>query len=335
MKCFEIRAFDLAHLVPCERPEAVPGPRQALVRIRAASLNYRDLLMIRGLYNPRLKLPVIPLSDGAGEVVAVGPGVARVRVGDRVAAAFMPGWISGRIHEAAAHSALGGEVDGVLAEQVALDESGLVAIPPHLGFEEAATLPCAAVTAWHALTAGGGVKPGEVVLLQGTGGVALFALQLAKLMGARIIITSKSDDKLERARALGADETINYRQTPDWEERVRDLTGGIGADQIIELGGAGTLGKSLRAVRRGGRISLIGVLAGGGTVDPVAILMKSVQIQGIFVGSREMFEDMNRAIAFHRVKPVVDRIFAFDEAPAAYRYLESQSHFGKVVVSFG
>ncbi len=334
MKCYEIRAFGLAHLIPCERPEPVPGPRQALVRIRAASLNYRDLLMVQGLYNPRLALPVIPLSDGAGEVVAVGPGTSRVRVGDRVAAAFMPQWISGSLHEGAARSALGGEADGVLAGHVVLDEAGLVALPPHLGFEEGATLPCAAVTAWHALTHGAGVKPGEVVALQGTGGVALFALQFAKLMGARVIITSKSDDKLERARALGADEVINYQRTPNWDERIRDLSDGLGADHVIELGGGGTLGKSLRAVRRGGRISLIGVLAGAGTVDPVAILMRNVQIQGIFVGSREMFEDMNRAIAFHRVKPVVDRTFSFDEAPAAYRYLESQSHFGKVAVSF-
>lgn len=334
MKCFEIRAFGLAHLVRCERPEPVPGPYQALVRIAAASLNYRDLLMVQGLYNPRLRLPVVPYSDGAGEVVAVGAGTSRVRVGDRVAAAFMPQWVSGRLTEAAARSALGGEVDGVLSEYVALDESGLVAIPPHLSFEEAATLPCAAVTAWHALTHASGVEPGEVVLLQGTGGVALFALQFARLMGARVIITSKNDEKLERARALGADETINYHRTPNWDERVRELTGGIGANHVIELGGAGTLGKSLRAVRRGGRISLIGVLAGAGTVDPVPILMKNVQLQGIFVGSREMFEDMNRAIALHRIKPTLDRTFPFDEAPAAYRYLEAQGHFGKVAVSF-
>lgn len=332
MRAHELQAFGLEHLVPVERPEPRPGPRQALVRLHAASLNYRDLLVARGVYNPRLKFPRVPLSDGVGEVVAVGEGATRVKPGERVAACFMPRWFSGRLTEEAARSALGGERDGVLAGYLALDEDGLVPVPAHLSDEEAATLPCAAVTAWHALIASGRLSPGETVLLQGTGGVSLFALQFAKLCGARVIITSKSDEKLARAMALGADELINYDTCPEWQERVRELTGGLGVDHVVELGGAGTLAQSLRAVRLGGRISLIGVLAGAGTVDPLPILMKQVRVRGIFVGSREMFEAMNRAIAHHRLHPVVDRVFGFEEAGEAYRYLESQSHFGKVVI---
>jgi NADPH:quinone reductase-like Zn-dependent oxidoreductase len=315
-----------------ELPEPRPGPGEVLVRIRAASLNYRDLLIARGQYSRSLPLPLVPLSDGAGEVVEVGQGVTRFRPGDRVAAAFMRDWHCGEVSEAAAKSALGGAIDGVLAEARVFPEGGLVPIPGHLSYEEASTLPCAAVTAWHALMVGRGVAPGETVLVQGTGGVSLFALQFARLAGARVIATSSKDEKLERAKALGASDGINYQTTPDWDKSARALTGGIGVDHVVEVGGAGTLGKSLRAVRTGGRISLIGILSGAGEVNILPILMKTVQVQGIFVGSRAMFEAMNRAISMHRLRPVVDFVFEFDQAPAALAYLASGAHFGKVVI---
>jgi NADPH:quinone reductase-like Zn-dependent oxidoreductase len=313
-------------------PDPKPGPGEALVRIRAASLNYRDLLVAKGIYGRNLPLPLIPLSDGAGEVVEVGPGVSRVRPGDRVAAAFMVGWIDGGPSEAKAKSALGGAIDGVLAEARAFPQDGLVPIPEHLSYEEASTLPCAAVTAWHALMVGRGLHPGETVLVQGTGGVSLFALQFARLAGARVIATSSRDDKLARARQLGASAGINYKAQPDWDAEARALTGGVGVDHVVEVGGAGTLGKSFRAARIGGRISVIGVLSGAGDVGFVPILMKNLEVQGIFVGSRVMFEAMNRAITLHQLRPVVDRVFDFEQATDALNYLESGVHFGKVVI---
>jgi NADPH:quinone reductase-like Zn-dependent oxidoreductase len=334
MKVFLIRdSFGLDSLTVAERPEPRPGFGQVLLRMRAWSLNYRDLLVVKGQYNPKLRLPLVPLSDGVGEVVALGEGVTRVKAGDRVAGLFMQKWLAGELTEAKAKSSLGGGgVEGLLAEQVVLDQDGVVSVPAHLADEEAATLPCAAVTAWHALVAEGGVKAGDAVLTQGTGGVSLFSLQFARLAGARVLITSSSDAKLERAVRLGASDGINYKTTPDWEERVRERTGGAGVDHVIELGGAGTLGKSLRAVRTGGRVSLIGVLTGGGQVNPLPILMKNVRVQGIYVGSREMFEAMNRALALHQLRPVVDRVFPFAEAREALRYLESGAHFGKVCI---
>jgi NADPH:quinone reductase-like Zn-dependent oxidoreductase len=334
MKVFEVRdSFGLDSLTIAERQEPRPGFGQVLLRMRAWSLNYRDLLVVKGQYNPKLRLPLVPLSDGVGAVVAVGEGVTRVKVGDRVAGLFMQQWLAGELTEAKAKSSLGGGGEGLLAEQVVLDQDGVIPVPAHLTDEEAATLPCAAVTAWHALVTEGGVKAGDAVLTQGTGGVSLFALQLARLAGARVLITSSSDAKLERALRLGAADGINYKTTPDWEERVRERTGGAGVDHVVELGGAGTLGKSLRAVRTGGRISLIGVLTGGGgQVNPLPILMKNVRVQGIYVGSREMFEAMNRAIALHQLRPVVDRVFPFAEAREALRYLESGAHFGKVCI---
>jgi NADPH:quinone reductase-like Zn-dependent oxidoreductase len=312
-------------------PDPKPGPGQVLVRIRATSLNYRDLLIVKGLYSRHLPLPLIPLSDGAGEVAENGPGVTRFKPGDRVAGIFMQKWIEGGPTEAKAKSALGGAIDGVLAERVVLDQEGLVRIPDHLSYEEAATLPCAAVTAWHGLVVSGMVRAGETVLVQGTGGVSIFALQFARVSGARVIATSSQDEKLERARQLGASDGINYKKTPDWDAEVRARTGGEGVDHVIEVGGAGTLGKSLKAVRVGGHIALIGVLSGG-EVNPSLMLMKTVRTQGIFVGSRAMFEAMNRAIALHQLHPVVDRVFPFDEAVEALRYLESGAHFGKIVI---
>jgi len=335
VRAFEIQdGFGFDALKLTERPRPSPGYGQVLVKLHAASLNYRDLLVVKGLYNPRMALPRIPLSDGAGEVVALGEGVSRVKVGDRIAGAFMQKWIGGKLTPPKAQSALGGAIDGVLAEYVVLDQEGLVPIPAHLSYEEAATLPCAAVTAWNALFEQGGLEAGDTVLVLGTGGVSLFALQFAKLAGARVIATSSSNEKLERARELGASDGINYKEMPDWDKRVRDLTGGAGADHVVEVGGAGTLNKSLGAVRMGGTISLIGVLAGAGEVNPTYILMKSVRVQGIYVGSREMFEAMNRAITLHNLKPVVDRVFPFEEAHEALRYMESGSHFGKICLRF-
>ena len=333
MKVYEIRAFGLDGLKLTERPQPQPGPFEVLLKVRTASLSYRDLMMLKGSYNPRMQMPRVPLSDAAGEVAAVGPGVSRVKVGQRVAGIFMQKWLAGELTEAGARSALAGSIDGVLAEYVVLHEDGVVAVPEHLSDEEAATLPCAAVTAWHGLITEGQATAGDSVLVQGTGGVSLFALQFARLVGARVVITSSSDDKLRRAREMGAADTINYKATPEWGERVRELTAGRGVDHVVEVGGAGTLGQSLKAVRLGGHISLIGVLSGGtGQVNPLPVLMKGVRVQGIFVGSRAMFEAMNRAIALHRLRPVVDRVFGFTEAVEAYRYLESAAHFGKIVL---
>lgn len=336
MKAFEIQnSFGLDSLTLTERPDPSPGYGQVLIKLRAASLNYRDLMVVKGLYNPKQPLPLIPLSDAVGEVIAVGEGVTRVKTGSRVAGIFFQKWLCGQLTEAIAKSALGGAIDGMLAEYAVLHEDGVVHVPENLTDEEAATLPCAAVTAWNALNTSGGVKAGDTVLVQGTGGVSLFALQFARLLGARVIATSSSDEKLERVRQLGASDGINYKQTPDWGKRVRELTIDVGVDHVVEVGGAGTLTESLRAVRYGGQISLIGVLSGGsGEVSTASILMKNVRVQGIYVGSREMFEAMNRAIAHHLLQPVVDRVFPFQEVREALAYMESGAHFGKICIRF-
>lgn len=298
MKVFELQAIgNLNGLVQVDRPDPQPGPGQIVIRVRAVSLNYRDLLVVNGTYG-KISLPLIPTSDGVGEVTAVGEGVTRWKSGDRVAATFFPDWIGGELAPERTRAARGaGSTNGMLAQYVVLSESAAVRVPEHLTFEEAATLPCAALTAWNALVEQGHVKSGQTVVLLGTGGVSLFGLQFARMHGARTIITSSSDDKLNRARNLGADETINYRTTPNWEERVLELTG-RGADHVLEVGGAGTFAKSLKATRPGGHVALIGVLAGVATELKVTdILMKSLRVQGIFVGNRDMFEAMNRAIA--------------------------------------
>lgn len=331
MKAYEIHAgADALKLV--ERPDPQPGYGQVLVRVRATSLNYRDLIVAQGNYAGQ-NSAIIPMSDGAGDVVAIASGVTRVKVGDRVAGIFFQNWIAGAITKQIMKSDLGGGIDGMLAEFVVLNQDGLVHLPAHLSYEEGATLPCAAVTAWHGLVTKGSVTAGETMLVLGTGGVSMFALQFAKLHGARVIATSSSDEKLERARTLGADETINYKTTPDWEKQVYQLTDQVGVDHVVEVGGAGTLSKSIQTVRYGGRISLIGVLSGfAGEINPQPILGKSITLQGIYVGSREMFEAMNRAIAQAQLQPVIDRVFPFTEAKAAYQYLQSGSHFGKVVI---
>jgi NADPH:quinone reductase-like Zn-dependent oxidoreductase len=322
-------AFGMENVAAADRPDPAPG--QVLVRVRAASLNYRDLLLAKGQYNPKLQFPRVLGSDGAGEVVAVGPGVSRWTVGDRVANTFMPNWHDGPITDAAAKPTYGSDIDGMLAELVAVDERAVVRVPDYLSFEEAATLPCAAVTAWNALTAAG-TGPGTTVLLQGTGGVSIFALQLAKALGARALITSGHDDKLARALAMGADAGTNYKTNPDWEKWARQQTGGAGVDVVVEVGGPGTLDRSLKAVKTGGHVALIGVLAGGGTFNPLLVLMKAVRLQGVFVGSRAMFEAMTALLTAKQIRPVIDRVFPLADAPAAFRHLESGSHFGKVVI---
>jgi NADPH:quinone reductase-like Zn-dependent oxidoreductase len=336
MKAYRIHeAKGIDSLIVDDLPSPEPGPGEVAVRVRAVSLNYRDLMVIKGGYARNLPLPLIPTSDGAGEVIAVGLGVSRFKPGDRVAGCFFSGWVDGQLNEAASKTALGGAVDGMLVEEKVLPSDGLVSIPEHLSFEEAATLPCAAVTSWNGLITSGGLKPGETVLIQGTGGVSLFALQFARISGARVIATSSSDDKLQRVKDLGASVGLNYKKTPDWGQAVRDLAGGQGVDHIVEVGGAGTLGQSLKAVKVGGHIAMIGVLTGGGEINPTPILMKNVRVQGIYVGSRAMFEAMNRAISLHKLRPVVDRVFPFAQARDAYAHLESGSHFGKVVIRVG
>jgi NADPH:quinone reductase-like Zn-dependent oxidoreductase len=334
MKALVIQdGFGLENLRMAERPEPIPGSKQLLVRVRAASLNYRDLLIARGQYNPRLQLPRVPGSDAAGEVVSIGEAVTKFRPHDRVVGCFMPLWQDGAIDESVARYTPGNEYDGVFSELVVLEEQATLPIPADLSFEEAATLPCAGVTAWNALTLGH-CGPGKTVLLQGTGGVSIFALQLAKALGARTLITSSQDHKLQRARALGADVGLNYQVHPDWEKWARQQSDGKGVDLVIEVGGAGTLERSIKAVRYGGRIALIGVLAGAGSFNPLSILMKAVDLQGVFVGSRTMFEEFNRFIATHQIRPIIDRVFPFNNALEAFHYFESGSHFGKVVLSF-
>ena len=325
-------AFGIDRLALEELPDPVLGRAEVRVRVRAVSLNYRDVAMVEHGVAPRgVRLPLQPCSDAAGEVVEVGPGVSRVSVGDCVATTVFRGWLDG---ETLPPAARGSVVDGALADHVVLHEDGLVRVPEQLSHEEASTLPCAAVTAWHALVDKGRVRPGETVLVMGTGGVSIFALQLALLAGARVIATSKSDEKLVRARELGAFETINYVTTPDWASRAVELTGDTGVDHVVELGGLGTMEQSFRAARAGGRVSLIGVLTGFDTkVDPHAAMLKGLTIQAIVVGSRAMFEDLNRAVEVSGLRPVIDRVFPFEQARAAFRHLQGAGHVGKIVIS--
>ena len=315
-----------------ERPEPEAGHGEVKIKVHATSLNYRDLLVASGRYPAKTDSSLIPLSDGAGEVVAVGTGITRFKVGDRVAGTFFQGWSGGAISAEFTARALGGAVDGMLAEYVVLREDGVIHTPDHLSYEEAATLPCAGLTAWNAVVESGRIRAGETVLLLGTGGVSLFALQFAKLQGAHVVITSSNDEKLARAKALGADTLINYRSTPDWEKEVVKATGGRGVDLVVEVGGGGTLERSIKSVRVGGTIAIIGVVAGPGQVEPRTIIAKAARLQGIFVGSGEMFTAMNRAVTQAALKPVIGRTFTFDEARLAYEYQAGGSHFGKIVI---
>lgn len=333
MKAWQIVSdggIDALHLADVATPE--PGPVEVRVRIAASSINFRDLMTITDPVARNLPYPRVPNSDGAGTVTAVGAGVTGLKVGDRVASCFFQDWPAGPCSVDVMNSALGGALDGVLAEEVVLKAGGVIPVPDHLSFEQAATLPCAALTAWHALVDVGRVTAGDTVLLLGTGGVSIFALQFAKLMGARVILTSSSDAKLERAKAMGADDTVNYRTTPEWQDAVVELTGGVGADVTVEVGGAGTLAKSIAATRVGGAIGLIGVLTGG-EINPTLIMRKSLTVQGIYVGSYRMFAEMNAAISLHRLEPVIDQSFAFDDAKSAYRAMEAAGHFGKIVIT--
>jgi NADPH:quinone reductase-like Zn-dependent oxidoreductase len=320
-------------LARTERPDPKPAYRQVLVKVTACSLNFRDLGIVRGTYRMPVRDNIIPLSDGAGEVVAIGGGVTRVKVGDKVAGCFFQRWPGGEPSPDVQSSALGGAIDGMLADYALLEEDGVVKVPAHLSIEEGATLPCAAVTAWHAMFEHAKLIGGQTVLLQGTGGVSIFALQLARAMGIQAIITSSSDDKLARAKKLGATHGINYKTTPDWEKVAMEFTGGRGVDHVVEVGGAGTLAKSFGAIRLGGRISMIGGLGGAATeLDPRLIMARRANIQGISVGSTQMFEALNRAVAANAIKPVIDRVFGFDEVQAAYKHMASGAHFGKIVI---
>jgi NADPH:quinone reductase-like Zn-dependent oxidoreductase len=320
-------------LIKVERPNPKPAYRQVLVKVAACSLNFRDLSIVRGTYHMPAPEKLIPLSDGAGEVTEVGAGVKRVKVGDKVAGCFFQRWPGGEASPDARTSALGGGIDGMLAEYAVLEEDGVIKIPADLSVEEGATLPCAGVTAWHALVEHGQVVAGQTVLLQGTGGVSIFGLQLAHAMGVRVVITSSSDEKLARAKKLGASHGINYKSTPDWEKAAMDFTGGRGVDQVIEVGGAGTLTRSFGAIRVGGKISLIGGLSGPATeLNPGLIVARRANVLGISVGSTQMFEALNRAIAVNGIKPVIDKVFGFDEVQAAYKRMASGAHFGKIVI---
>ena len=326
--------FGLENLEVVERPVPSPGPGEVLVRLKQASLNYRDLLTVRGEYNPRQPLPLVPCSDGMGEVVEVGSQVERFAVGDRVSPTFFRDWIGGEPNTALLRTSLGGPLDGTLAQYMCAPEHSFVALPKHLTDAEGATLTCAGLTAWSALVTQGHLAAGETVLVQGTGGVSMFALQFALMHGARVIATSSADEKLEVLRdRFGVTDLINYRQDPKWGATAKAMTDGRGVDHVVEVGGAGTLEQSIRAVRAGGTIGLIGVLAGGANhVNLVPVLMRNVRIQGVIVGPRDAFEAMNRAIELHEMRPLVDRTFAMDEIVDAFRFLADGKHMGKVTI---
>ena len=336
MKVYEVQAgaTSLDGLRPAERPGPQPGPREVLIRVRATSLNYRDQMVVTGNYfGGPVTRNLIPLSDGAGEVAAVGSEVTRFKSGGRVCGTFFQTWISGPPTER--RPALGSPLDGTLAEYIVLHEDGVVAMPATLSFDEAATLPCAGVTAWNALMVSGKpLKPGDTVLCLGTGGVSMAGLLFAKAAGARVIVTSSSDQKIKLACALGASDGVNYKRFPDWQKEVLRLTGGRGADHILENGGAGSLTRSFEAAAFAGKVALIGFLAGReGDINPTILMMKSGSMIGIGVGSRAMFEDMNRAIDVNKIKPVVDKVFPFDQAADAYRCQASGDFVGKVVIT--
>jgi NADPH:quinone reductase-like Zn-dependent oxidoreductase len=339
MRALEVAApWGLDALKVVEAPDPAPGPGEVLIRMKAVSLNYRDLLMVGGVYSrgsAGAGGTITPFSDGCGVVEAVGPGVTRVAVGDRVATLFFQNWISGRPTFEKLTSALGFPIPGAGRELAVFSQEGVSKVPDFLTDQQVATLPCAALTAWRGLFEDARLEPGDTVVLQGTGGVSIFGLQFAHAAGYRTVITSSSDEKLARAQALGADHLVNYRTTEDWAGAVRAATGGVGADFVMEVGGAGTMQQSLRAVRIGGHIAVIGVVAGGTEgVHPGALIGNSARLQGLSVGSRDMFEAMCRAIELHRIEPVVDKVFAWTDAAAAFRAMQGGEHFGKIVLQF-
>ena len=335
-----MRAYQILHganidgLQCIDYPERDLGLGEVRIRVHAVSLNYRDLMVASGNYLVSVEDPIIPCSDGAGEVLAVGPGVTRVQVGDRVAGSFFPHWLEGAPTPDKTRHGLGGDIDGMLAEEVILHEDVLAIVPASLSFIEASTMPCAAVTAWNAIfVSSNHVKPGDTVLLLGTGGVSILGLQLARAAGLRTIVTSSSDDKLARARELGAHHTINYQAIPEWHDKVLHLTHGVGAQVVLEVGGKGTVNKSVSSAAMGGTVAVIGGVSGfGGEVNPASLLASAKRLVGIYVGSRAMLEDVMRFVDVGGVKPVIDRVFPFGQAREAYRHMASGAHFGKVVI---
>lgn len=334
MRTYEIQKFGIDELALIEQDTATPKANEVLIKFHAFSINFRDVMVIEGAYNPRLRFPAIPFSDGAGEIVEIGENVTRWKVGDRVSPIFTQGWIDGEISKEISRTAIGGGKpwDGVLREYAAFDEKGVLAIPEYLSYQEAATLPCAGVTAWHALAVSGKLKAGDTVLTLGTGGVSVFALQIAKMFGAEVISTSSSDEKLSKMKELGADHLINYRTREDWDKAVLEITDGKGVDHVVEVGGSGTLSRSVNAVRVGGHIAMIGALDTSGEFNHVPLFMKSIRAQGIFVGSRKYFEGLNKAFAVNAIKPVIDKVFDFNDAREALKYMKNGSHLGKVVI---
>jgi len=337
MRVFQVEdAWSMEHLRMSTRPEPAVGAGLVRLRMNASAVNYRDLLVPSRGYGSRMKaLPLIMLSDGCGVVESTGEGVTRFKPGDRVCPLFFPNWSSGEPNPGRLSFSLGSELDGTMAEYMVVLEKGVAQAPAHLDDVEAAALPTAAVTAWRALITEGRMKPGDKVLVQGTGGVSLFALQFAKMLGAFVIVTSSSDEKLTRVKAMGADETINYNSVPEWGKRAREMAGGEGVDHVVEVGGQGTLSQSLRAVRTGGVISMIGVLSGGIMNVPLGqIVTRHIRLQGITVGSRDDFEHMAAAMGQHKIRPVIDRVFAFEELRLALQHLSSGRHFGKICIKY-
>jgi NADPH:quinone reductase-like Zn-dependent oxidoreductase len=338
MRALKVEApWGLDAIQVIEAPDPTPGPGEVLVRMRAVSLNYRDLLMVGGIYGRGSGRAdaITPFSDGCGVVEAVGPGVSRVKVGDRVATLFFQNWISGPPTQEKLSSSLGFPIPGAGRELAVFSQEGVSKVPDFLSDQQVSTLPCAALTAWRALFEDSHLQPGDTVVLQGTGGVSIFGLQFAHAAGYRTIITSSSDEKLERAKALGADRTINYRQTPEWGREVRDATDGRGADFILEVGGGGTIEQSMRAVRIGAHIAVVGVVAGPGAgFNPASLIGNSAKLQGVSVGSRDMFEAMCEAIVLKVIPPVVDKVFPWTEAKAAFAAMQAGEHFGKIVLEF-
>jgi NADPH:quinone reductase-like Zn-dependent oxidoreductase len=333
MRAYRFDQFGLEHLKLVTAEQPTPGPGEVLVEVKALSLNYRDLMVVKGWYNPKLRLPATPISDGAGVILALGQGVERVKVGDRVTSHFVAGWIDGPPRAEHATTTLGAPGAGLAAEQVVLPAEAVVPVPAGYDYAQAATLPIAALTAWSALRTISQTTVGDTVLTLGTGGVSIFALQFAKQMGVTVIITSSSDEKLEWARGLCADHLINYRSRPDWDQAVLEATRGVGADLTIESGGVGTLEQSMRATRAGGTIAYVGALTGlKGELNTAPILMRRLHVAGVFVDSRAEFEKMNRFIEEREIKPIISRKFTFDQLPDAFRLMESGGHFGKIVV---
>jgi NADPH:quinone reductase-like Zn-dependent oxidoreductase len=335
MRVFQIEGeWGMDHLKLSTRPDPTPGPGEVLVQMRASSLNYRDLVVPdRGYGNHTGTLPLIPVSDGSGVVSAIGPGVKRVAVGDRVCPTYFQRWTGGEPNLERLTQSLGGPIDGTMADFMCLPEEGVVKVPAYLSDTEAASLPCAALTAWSALVTNSNTRPGDRVLIQGCGGVALFAVAFAKMLGAHVTVISSNEDRIARVKALGADAAINYREVPEWAKATREITGGNGYDLILELGGEKTLPQSLRCIRPGGTIAMIGILSGSAMATSLGLVItRQVRLQGVTVGHRDGFEAMLRAMEQHRIKPVVDRVFAFDELKEAMAYLKSGAQFGKVCI---